>query len=84
MNLKDAITENTFVPVSLVISIAGGILWLSAMWYKTEASAAEIEKVKTDLAVLKFDVVDRLARIETKIDEMKEVENGEQNGKRTR
>lgn len=82
--MKDAITEKTFVPISLVISITGGIIWLSAMWFKTEASAAEIEKVKTDLAVLKFDVVDRLARIETKIDEIKEVENGEEQWKKNK
>jgi hypothetical protein len=84
VDLKDAITEKTFVPISLVISITGGIIWLSAMWFKTEASAAEIEKVKTDLAVLKFDVVDRLARIETKIDEIKEVENGEEQWKKNK
>jgi len=68
------ITENTLIPVSLVISIIGGAVWVSAIWYDTRANAKSIEKIKEDQKVLANELVqtqkimiEKLTRIETKL-----------------
>lgn len=71
MELTKVVSEKTLIPISLTFSICGGMLWLSAMWFKTEATAAELSTIKTEVTKLQFDVIDRLARIETKLDQMK-------------
>lgn len=39
------ITENTLMPLSMVAAIAGSIVWLSMIYFKTEASAKAIDGV---------------------------------------
>ena len=65
------ITEKTLIPLSLVISIVGGVFWLTTMWADTQANALTIEKIefkqeKFSRAVVDKldDIKDRLARIE--------------------
>lgn len=79
----ERITERTLIPISLVTIVMGGIFWLSAMWFRTEASAQDVSRLKQDVNNLNTEVIDRLARIETKLDIMSK---GEVNGrtKRTR
>lgn len=74
----EKITEKTLIPISLVAMLIGGVVWLSVMWYRTDASAKDIHQMKRDMAVLNDEVIDRLARIETKLDIMSE---GEHNGR---
>ena len=69
------LTEQTLIPLSLVITILGGVIWLSVMYQKVEAgqlvqreNRIEIQELKRDQAQYKTDVTDRLARMETKID----------------
>ncbi len=69
--VTDIITEKTLIPISLISIVCGGMMWLSAMWYKTEATASELVEVKSEVRKLQVDVIDRLARIETKLDSMK-------------
>jgi hypothetical protein len=53
------ITESTLVPISLVIVFIGGILWLSTINAKVEAShskLATIERAIIDIAEIKKDI----------------------------
>jgi hypothetical protein len=62
------ITENTLVPISLVITLIGGVMWLSALWWRESANAASIleikQVIKDDKAILRED----LGRINQKLD----------------
>jgi len=54
------ITQSTLLPISLVITLAGGIIWLSALWYREEVNAASITEIKQvikdDKAILREDI----------------------------
>ena len=52
------ITENTFIPISLVISILGGGTWLSAVWYDTKANATSLSEIKIEQKILARELVD--------------------------
>jgi len=68
------ITENTLVPVSLMLVLVGGVVWLSSIFYKTEANAQRLSSIenKYDIERDKFDkryqdLIERLTRIEERI-----------------
>lgn len=46
--LLSRITEDTLIPVSLVITIVGGVFWLSALWHKADANAEAIQEIKAE------------------------------------
>ena len=46
------------------MSIIGGVFWLTAMWHKTEASAKDLERIKTDIYTQNLEILQRLSRIE--------------------
>lgn len=54
------ITESTLIPISLVITLFGGVMWLSALWFREEANAWAIAEVKQamkdDKAILREDI----------------------------
>jgi hypothetical protein len=53
------ITENTLVPISLVIVFIGGMLWLSSINSKVEASfmkLSTLEKAIIDIAEIRKDL----------------------------
>jgi len=52
------ITENTLLPISLVITILGGASWLTAIWYDTKANAAAIIEIRQDQKILSKDLVE--------------------------
>ena len=69
------ITEKTFIPISLLSIVAGGIFWLSSMYSKVEAHENTLNKIQVQQTkfmasddTFKDEVIDRLARIETKIE----------------
>lgn len=69
------LTEQTLIPLSLVGSIIGGVIWLSVIYYKSEASAAKLEKLELKLEYLQEKLVmqnekilERMAVLETKMD----------------
>jgi len=68
------ITENTLLPISLIILIGGGIFWISAMWSQVQASSDEIKDIKVNQSKMNDDVVSqnkeiiqRLTRIEERL-----------------
>lgn len=69
------LTENTLIPLSLVITIIGGVVWLSVMYQRVEAhqeKLGHIEQQQDHIVekqkLFESEVIDRLARIETKQD----------------
>jgi hypothetical protein len=59
------ISEKTLLPISLVITIIGGVIWLSVMYQKVEAHQISLQQVEIKQDTFEADVIDRLARIET-------------------
>jgi hypothetical protein len=53
------ITENTLVPISLVIMLVGGIVWLSDIHAKAayaESKLTKLEQALIDIAEMKKDI----------------------------
>jgi hypothetical protein len=44
--MMKTITVNTLIPISLVISIVGGVAWLTKLYFTTEATAQTVIKVE--------------------------------------
>jgi hypothetical protein len=59
------IAEDTLLPISLVITLAGGVFWLSSMYSKVEAHEVGLTSLKASQTAFQQEVIDRLARIET-------------------
>ncbi len=69
------ITEKTLIPLSLLGTIVGGVVWLSVIYYKTEATAASVHKLENRLEILQDKIVyqnekilEKVTRLETKLD----------------
>jgi hypothetical protein len=60
------LTEQTLIPLSLVGSIVGGVVWLSVIYYKSEATAKDVDQLKS----YQLEVIQRLSRIETKLEHL--------------
>lgn len=58
------LTETTLLPLSLVIIIISTAVTIGVTYQKAEASHTEVEKLKD----FQKEIIDRLARIETKQD----------------
>lgn len=66
-NMKAMITENTGISISLVISLAGGLVWLSTLYYKTEAMAQTVNRIEVKQDQYnenQSEIIQRLSRIE--------------------
>ncbi len=68
------ITENTLIPISLAVLIIGGASWMTTMYSKGEANAANVQKIDAkyesfaSLVVERLSTInERLARIEEKL-----------------
>lgn len=69
MDMK-AITENTLIPISLVIVIAVGVVWLATLHAESRGNVESITKVeiKQDQYQRTLDTINtRLSRIEGKL-----------------
>lgn len=57
--LMNKITENTLIPISLVVTILGGVVWLTMIYQKVEASQhklTQFEQAIIDIATIKNDI----------------------------
>jgi|GEM_PF-3849010 len=66
------INETTLIPISLVVILVGGIVWLSQLYAKTDQNGIDIKDLK-EAKEKQFDILqdirERVIRIETKVDE---------------
>ena len=63
-------TENTAISLGLAAILAGGIIWLSSMYFETKANGEDIKEIKTNQMRYIEDVerIDaRLSRIEGRL-----------------
>jgi len=68
------LSEKTLIPISLVILLLGGIVWITNIAFKVDVSAESLKKIelrqstideiKTDVAVIKS----KLEKIDQKLD----------------
>lgn len=72
------ITESTLLPISLVIVIIAAAFWLAGMSEKVEAHDKRLDQQDETIATIrtgddsfKSEVIDRLARIETEVKQIK-------------
>lgn len=66
-----SVTEKTLIPLSLVITISGGVFWLTNIYSKQEANAQELIQLKNKFESkqeriddLLSDILQRVTRIE--------------------
>ena len=73
--MRRILDQSTLVPISFVIALLGGSGFITKMYFENEANASIIQEVKVTVEEqkkenhrVKDDFLDRLARIETKVD----------------
>jgi len=65
--VKNVLSENTLVPISFVVFVIGGMVWLTTIYAQGSANQYEIEKLRSHdgLILDKLDDIQkRLSRIE--------------------
>lgn len=69
------ITENTLLPISLVVVLIGGVFWLTSIYNQTVANAQDILNIQEtqDIMIEKLTekqtlMLDRLSRIEGRLE----------------
>lgn len=65
------LSGKTLVPLTVIVSLAGGIVWLSVMFFNTTANTQNIKRLELRIDSLEDTnsaLLDRTARIETKLD----------------
>jgi hypothetical protein len=67
------ITENTLLPISLVIILAGGIMWLSSVWHQGNANAHSISELKEQRKYDREEIMRKLEIIDAKLDRTLEI-----------
>lgn len=65
--MRNVINESTSISVGLLITLVGGIFWLSTLYAKTEATAKAVERI--EIRQNKYndtvgEINERLSRIE--------------------
>lgn len=65
-----SISESTMLPISLIITILGGVFWITSMYAETKYNTASIVKMETKLEYLQS-IDRRLAIIEDQIKRLK-------------
>lgn len=73
--LKSYLTADTFIPLSLIITLMGGVFWLSVMWAEGKTNAKEIVNIKVELRDMKeknnqFET--RFTRLESALERLEE------------
>lgn len=70
----DKISEKTFLPISFVLGILGGVFWLSSVYIKSDSNAYEIKEIKEGMtqnekrhSEILMDILQRVVRIEEKL-----------------
>ena len=69
-NRLSVISKKTPVTLGLVITLCGGVAWLTSMWAKANSNEKAIAATRVELLSTKGDIVDRLDRIEDKVDKI--------------
>ena len=68
--MSNVLSEKTLIPISLVITIIGGVVWLTTLWFRTEAQAQNIAEVKAEQKSLVREVQDNNKEVMKKLIEL--------------
>lgn len=72
----ETISEKTLVPISLIVAIGGsflgGVAWLTALWFQSDANAYAIVEIKKDQKEIRLEIREDLHRLEKKVDKLLE------------
>ena len=66
-----SITEKTLVPITMVIAVLGAALWLSNIYFLANNNAENINDLQSRVEAFvnaNSDLIERFAKLETKID----------------
>ena len=73
--MTEKITEKTLIPISLLLVVMGGVFWLSSLYAKVGDHDEILNRILREQKTSQFgedqfkaEVIDRLARIETKLE----------------
>lgn len=71
METKSVISKETLVPIGLLVTLAGGVFWLSTLWsdvqnLKANQDKLQVQIYQTNDTVSK--ISEKLIRLETKMD----------------
>lgn len=64
------ISENTLIPISLVITILGGVVWLTTLWFRSEAHAEMIAEIRAEQKSLAQEVRENNREVMRKLIEL--------------
>lgn len=67
------ITEKTGISLTLVLTLVGGVLWLSHMFFLTESTAKAVEKVTVKQETDSATVIKDIAEIKSDIRVIKQI-----------
>lgn len=73
--LKSYLTADTLVPLSLMLTIMGGVFWLSVMWVEGKTNAKEIVSIKVELRDMQeksSELENRFTRLESALERLEE------------
>lgn len=65
------LSQKVLIPLGAVVFLAGAIFWIAALYATSMANAEDIMSLQRETEKIKADnlaIIDRLARIETKMD----------------
>lgn len=73
--MEGVLSSGTPITVGLAITLIGGVYWLTKMYSLTKQNERDIVKIWLEVETIKSNntlIVDRMARIETKLDSVLE------------
>ena len=71
METKSVISKETLVPIGLLVTLAGGVFWLSTLWSDVQNLKQNQDKLQTQIYQTNDTVSkisEKLIRLETKMD----------------
>lgn len=66
----EKLSEKTWVPVSFVMILGGGVFWLSSLYSQTQANAESVSEIKIEQKDQRKEIIERLNILDLKIDRL--------------
>lgn len=68
MKLRQVISENSSVSIGLLITIMGGVFWISTLYARTDSNTTALERIASTLTEMNT----RLSRLEGEVHKFNE------------
>ena len=70
MKVSQIISENTGISIGLVITLVGGIFWLSTIYFQGKANASAIEAIYQERGERRVEYLDTMKSLDDTLKEM--------------